>query len=39
MKSLLFKVDYGQELRMGFEIRKKKVYESRGVCEKNEENV
>jgi len=26
MKSLLFKVDYGQELRMGFKIRKKEKY-------------
>ena len=26
MKSLLFKVDYGKELRMGFKIRKKEKY-------------
>jgi len=39
-KLLLFKVNYGREPRMGFEIKKKKgkACKSRRVCKRNEEN-
>ena len=39
-KSSPFKVNYGQELRMDFEIKKKgKAYESERVCKGNKEDT
>jgi len=39
-KSLPFKVNYGREPKISFEIREKKeACKSRGVCEENEEDI
>ena len=38
-KSLSFEVNYGRELRIDLEIRKRETCKSRGVCEENKEDI